>query len=245
MKQAHTLFLGFFLAMMGASAYSGDFQCYTYTSTTSHFDCGVHGNCVWWAAFKRPDIAAVITGSGWNGGEWSDKLRNLGFSVGVDPERGAIVEFSKSAHVAYVENVNSDSSFDVSEMDATGKMGDGVLYATYNLNSDGTYNRNGFGSWVLKGFIYEKDSEADPSTIPGNTFNVIKVGNYAWYPSDRSCINASIWYGLDSEGRIACTYENRPDICNDIYQDAVESGQAFDTNLHDLFFGSGLLTCHR
>ena len=60
-------------------ALAGDLTCYGYTSTTSHFACGTHGNCVWWAAYIRPDIAAVISGSGWNGGQWYDNLASDGF----------------------------------------------------------------------------------------------------------------------------------------------------------------------
>ena len=55
--------------LFSVSVVSGDLGCYGYQSTTSHFDCNVApanaGNCVWWAASKRPDLAAAISGSGW------------------------------------------------------------------------------------------------------------------------------------------------------------------------------------
>ena len=169
-------------------------HCFGYTSTTSHFACNYcpqySGNCVWWAASKRPDIAAVISGSGWNGGEWYDKLKNLGFSVGPIPEDGAIADFSNHHHVAYVEKANDDGSFRVSEMDATGKLGSGKLNATYSPNGDGTYNRNGSGRWTLNGFIYAKDSPT--VLIPKGERNVFSVGSYLFRGSD-ICPNASEW----------------------------------------------------
>lgn len=77
----------------------------------------------------------------------------------------------------------------------------------------------------------------DPATIPGNAFQVYKIGNYAWYPSYVSCIKASFWYGLNSKGELDTAYRDG-NICTDIYEDA---GLGAD---YDLFFGSGLLTCH-
>lgn len=69
----------------------GDLVCYGYTSTTSWFACGSHGNCTWWAAYKRPDLAAAgITG---NAGLWYDNAKNLGFNVGSQPKVGATAVF--------------------------------------------------------------------------------------------------------------------------------------------------------
>jgi len=91
--------------------------CYSYTSTTSHFVCNVcpnySGNCTWWAAYKRPDIARVISGSGWNGGQWYDNLRNKGFDVGSQPKVDAIVEFSSPGHHerGYIQQSNATPVF--------------------------------------------------------------------------------------------------------------------------------------
>ncbi len=189
--------MGACLFFFGMNTLAGDLTCKDgttgelYTSTTSHFACLYPtGNCTWWAAYMRPDLAdAGITG---DAGYWCDNAENLNFLVGPDPREGAIAVFSRPGHVAYVESFkeDGDGSFDVSEMDATGKLGSGVLYATYHPNSDGTYNRNGLGSWTLRGFIYEKD----PATIslPTN-------GNYAWEPRDGadSCFSGLKHYRVD------------------------------------------------
>lgn len=175
-------------------------ECYSYTSTTSHFVCNVcpnySGNCTWWAAYKRPDIARVVSGSGWNGGQWYDNLRNKGFDVGSQPKVDAIVEFSTPGHVAYVESIGGNGSFSVSEMDATGSLGSGKLIATYSPNGDGTYKRNGSGSWTLKGFIYRHRSGTDIYCA-----EISSIWGICWKPSqtDVSCQGGTEWTLYDFE----------------------------------------------
>ncbi|QQS21331.1 MAG: CHAP domain-containing protein [Candidatus Moraniibacteriota bacterium] len=161
MKGTVKKIVGMGLFLFGVNTFAGDLTCYGYTSTTNHFDCNVapanSGNCTWWAAYKRSDLAAAgITG---NAGLWYDNAKNLGFNVGSDPRVGAVVVFSNPGHVAYIESKSDDGSFSVSEMDAYGSVGfdKGVNYATYHLNGDGTYHRNsGTTSWTLRGFIYDR-----------------------------------------------------------------------------------------
>lgn len=92
----------------GNIVFSGDLKCYGYTSTTSYFQCGTYGNCTWWAAFMRPDLAtAGISG---DAKYWYGNAGDLGFNLGSKPKVGAIAVFSDFGHVAYVEGVNSDGS---------------------------------------------------------------------------------------------------------------------------------------
>ena len=157
-----------FLAGFATTVNAGDFQCLdtqaniTYTSTTSWFFCNIapwnSGNCTWWAAFKRSDLAAAgITG---DAGLWYDNAKNLGFNVGSEPRDGAIAVFSSPSHVAYTEKAKDDGSFDVSEMDAYASKGfnRGVNHATYHPDGGGKYHRNNgtIGGWTLKGFIYDR-----------------------------------------------------------------------------------------
>lgn len=196
-------------------AFAGDSSCYGNTSTTSHFACNIppanSGNCVWWAVFKRPDLAAKIDASGtsgWNGGQWYDKFNALGVAVGSIPKLGSIVEFSNPGHVAYVEKVNSDESLDVSEMDAYSSNGfvDGVNYATYYPNGNGAYHRNGGSqAWILKGFIYPRgiSSESDNTCDPTKEKCDIRInGDVGWFPPVDICQSASQWFivGTDSNG---------------------------------------------
>ncbi len=187
-----------------AMAQAGDTQCkdvqtnITYTSTTSHFECLYPtGNCVWWAAYKRPDIAAVISGSGWNGGQWADKLKTLGFAIGLEPRSGAIAEFSDPGHEVYVENVHADGSFDVSEMDATGRLGSGGVYhATYYPDGGERYHRNSngaVGGWILHGFIYPKaNTLGSPVTMCAPISATQTVCWLTKDGTDRSCENATV-----------------------------------------------------
>lgn len=188
------LMISSFLGLFGISALAGDSTCYGYKSETPYFSCTSVGNCTWWAAYKRPDLAAARTGSGWNGGQWYDKFKDRGFPVGSTPKSRAIVEFSDPGHVAYVERENSDGSFDVSEMDSTGQLGGGgVYYATYYPNGDGTYRRNnGSTRWKLKGFIYQKES-CDPLK---EKCTMRTSGSIGWYPSVVNCQEATQWFRL-------------------------------------------------
>ena len=211
--------------------------CFGYTSTTSHFVCNYcphySGNCVWWAASKRPDIAAVISGSGWNGGQWYDKLKNLGFSVGPIPEAGAIADFSDPSHDAYVEKANDDGSFRVSEMDAYASKGfvPGVNYATYSPNGDGTYSRNGgLQRWTLNGFIYAKDSSM--ILIPKGEQGVFSIGSYLFRGSD-ICSSASEWYKVTDSSRSDYWITEsitKEDACNGVTETVERTLQSGEDN---------------
>jgi hypothetical protein len=197
--------------LSGAIAFAGDLTCYGHTSTTSHFECLSTGNCVWWAAYKRPDLAAAITGSGWNGGEWYDKFRNLGFAVGSEPKERAVVEFSSPGHVAFVEHAYPDGSFDVSEMDAYGRLGSGGVYhATYYPDGGGKYHRNSgpAGGWTLKGFIYESGRAYD--------ITLYRAGNVGWYPRVDICQNAEYWYRLSEEDGKTIADPVDKSVCNEV-----------------------------
>jgi surface antigen len=224
--------LGVFLASFALGVIAGTDECYGYESTTNHFPCGDHGNCTWWAAYMRPDIAEVITGSGWNGGEWIDKLNGM-IPVGSVPEVGAIAEFN--GHVAFVTHTLDGGAFRVSEMNwydsPNDGFEDGVNYATYSPNGDGTYNRNGGSkSWTLKGFIYAED----PSVIPGNQFQIRRVGNYGWYPAYSSCIHAESWYGFNSDGKIERVYRySGYNPCQWIYETLYPQEVSYDALFGD------------
>ena len=198
--------------MCSADVFAGDYECYGKKSTTNHFSCLSCGNCVWWAAFKRPDLAQMITGSGWSGGQWYSKFKKLGVSVGLVPLVGDIVEFSDPGHVAYVTSVHDDGSFDVSEMDATCSMGSGILYATYSPLSWDLYTRNGLGTWKLNGFIHFKE---ETNKIPYIGISEGDVSIY-WHPTDVSCINAEKWEYSNGSGYFSVGHNG---ICYSTFND--------------------------
>ena len=101
------------------------------------------GQCVWWADQMRPDIwiAAVRAGVAtqgraspdpddmvWDAWRWLDNAKRAGLPTGTRPVAGSIVVFARAAqrvwgHVAYVESVNGDGSFVVTEYNSRVPLG--------------------------------------------------------------------------------------------------------------------------
>jgi surface antigen len=99
-----------------------------------------NGQCTDWAAQKRADIVEQATvrlwadhfmgqpdlGISWDGGFWDDMARAARLPVGTVPKAGALVTFDPgvmgadltTGHIAYVESVNADGTFTISEMNA-------------------------------------------------------------------------------------------------------------------------------
>lgn len=79
------------------------------------------GQCTFWAAQMRPDIARNVTG---NAAYWGTAAANSGFNVNGVPGVGAVAVFQPgvegaygAGHVAYVTSVGANGWFQVSEMD--------------------------------------------------------------------------------------------------------------------------------
>ncbi len=96
------------------------------------------GYCTYYVAKKRGDVT-------WRGnaGTWLNNAKAQGRPTGSTPKAGAIVVTGESGwgHVGYVEKVNKDGSYTISEMN----------YAGFNRTSTRTLNS---GSGQVKGFIY-------------------------------------------------------------------------------------------
>jgi surface antigen len=83
-----------------------------------------YGYCTWWVAHKR-----TVPWRG-NAYQWWWNARAFGFAEGSGPRVGAIMVMgisgtSPEGHVAYVESVNSNGAFLVSEMNWWGVRGGG------------------------------------------------------------------------------------------------------------------------
>ena len=83
-----------------------------------------YGYCTWWVAHKRS-----IPWRG-NAAQWWWNARSFGFAEGSTPQPGAVMVMgisgtSPQGHVAYVESVNPNGSFVVSEMNWWGVSGGG------------------------------------------------------------------------------------------------------------------------
>jgi surface antigen len=96
--------------------------------------------CTSWAYEKRSDVydravQAGVPGAGlvtnpafredyvWNGRRWAENARRAGIPTGTKPVAGALYvnTIGKYGHVAYVERVLPDGSFEISERNATGR----------------------------------------------------------------------------------------------------------------------------
>ena len=75
-----------------------------------------YGYCTWYVASRKP---VAWTGNAW---EWYGNARAQGYPVGQTPQAGSIMVSWESwvGHVAYVEQVNADGSWMVSEMNYKG-----------------------------------------------------------------------------------------------------------------------------
>lgn len=102
-----------------------------YDPTYNRYACG---QCTWWAAYSRPDIPMVDDEwpAGAHAKTWANRARQhpySSFSVVSYAESGAIAVFGENddndehGHVAYVTNVHSDGTFDITEMNAGGCEG--------------------------------------------------------------------------------------------------------------------------
>ncbi|GAA1182520.1 surface antigen [Kitasatospora gansuensis] len=108
-------------------------------SPTNDFDHGTRGfaanNCTAFAAFRIADRLGVPNfsnswgGTTWgNAGTWDDAARRVGVTVNTTPTVGAIAvnDTHNVGHVAYVNAVYSDGSFDVEEYNWNTSLGYGT-----------------------------------------------------------------------------------------------------------------------
>ncbi len=98
------------------------------------------GNCTWYAYERRVQLGLPV-GSFWgNGAEWDNSARAAGLSVNRTPEPGAIQVMEGGAgHVAIVEEVYSDGSIRLSEMNYAGNF-NRVTTRTMSAGSASAYN---------------------------------------------------------------------------------------------------------
>lgn len=82
------------------------------------------GNCTWWAAFRRAQVGDPIPGSWGNAATWASRAASGGYTVNHQPSPGAIMQTPYSAgglgHVAFVESVDSNGTWHISEMNVIG-----------------------------------------------------------------------------------------------------------------------------
>jgi len=82
------------------------------------------GNCTYWAALRRTQIGEPIPNTWGNATTWAINAILDDYEVNHTPTPGAIMQTPYAAgglgHVAFVESVNTDGSWYISEMNAVG-----------------------------------------------------------------------------------------------------------------------------
>src|SRR5579884_1762444 len=82
------------------------------------------GNCTWWAAMRRAQIGDPIPNTWGNAATWASRAAAGGYLVDQTPSHGAIMQISNVdgglGHVAFVESVDSDGTWHISEMNVLG-----------------------------------------------------------------------------------------------------------------------------
>ncbi len=96
------------------------------------------GQCTYYVYDK---VGGKISSNWGNASNWANAAAQDGYNVSNSPKQGAIMQTSQGAygHVAYVENVNSDGSITVSEMNYNGGPGN-VSTRTISASQAGSYN---------------------------------------------------------------------------------------------------------
>lgn len=82
------------------------------------------GNCTWWVSERRAETNDPIPNSWGNAATWAERAAQDGYIVDHHPTPGAIMQTPDSAgglgHVAFVERVDSNGTWHISEMNVLG-----------------------------------------------------------------------------------------------------------------------------
>jgi surface antigen len=82
------------------------------------------GNCTYWVSYRRAQVGDPIPNSWGNAATWAPRAAQDGYLVDHHPSPGAIMQTPYSAgglgHVAYVESVDQDGTWHISEMNVLG-----------------------------------------------------------------------------------------------------------------------------
>lgn len=104
---------------LGALADSGN-QLYSGTASTANtYD---YGYCTFWVAQRRIEVGKPVPNTWGNANTWDTGALFSGYRVDHTPEQYAIMQTDAGdlGHVAFVEKVEADGSWTISEMNVKG-----------------------------------------------------------------------------------------------------------------------------
>ncbi|HET8992083.1 MAG TPA: CHAP domain-containing protein, partial [Candidatus Saccharimonadales bacterium] len=100
------------------------------------------GNCTWWVSIRRSQVSEPIPNNWGNAATWAYYAAQQGYTVDHTPSFGAIMQISGVdnglGHVAFVESVDPDGTWHISEMNVLGL--DVVDYKGMPASAAANYN---------------------------------------------------------------------------------------------------------
>jgi len=105
-------------------------QCVSYAAWRVH---NAYGNMPYWGGIG-------------NANQWDNNARRIGIPYGSTPKPGSVAQFDtgRYGHVAWVESVNGDGTFNLSEYN---RNGDGKYYERRNVSASSVNMFIYFGEW--------------------------------------------------------------------------------------------------
>lgn len=95
-----------------------------YTDPVYPGDLYDYGNCTYWAAMRRAQVGQPIPNTWGNAATWSIRALFDGYKVDHTPSQYAIMQIPNVdnglGHVAFVESVDPDGTWHISEMNVVG-----------------------------------------------------------------------------------------------------------------------------
>lgn len=82
------------------------------------------GNCTWWVSIRRSQVGLPIPNNWGNAATWAEAAKAAGYLVDHSPAQYAIMQTANVdnglGHVAFIESLNPNGSFNISEMNVLG-----------------------------------------------------------------------------------------------------------------------------
>ena len=108
--------------MTNIPALASDDSLKLYTGTDANENLYDYGYCTWWASKRRAEVGTPIPQHWGDAHYWDDNAFLVGYRVDHIPQRFAIMQTDAGSlgNVAFVESVEPDGSWTISEMNVVG-----------------------------------------------------------------------------------------------------------------------------
>lgn len=111
-------------ALVGSGQDGGNGNVTLYTDPAYAGDLYDYGNCTYWVSMRRAQVGEPIPNTWGNAATWAVRALLSGYKVDHTPSQYAIMQIPNVdnglGHVAFVEGVDSDGTWHISEMNVVG-----------------------------------------------------------------------------------------------------------------------------